>query len=39
MRWRFKDLELEAEAVQAEREAASEEEARLGKVVFATDKN
>jgi hypothetical protein len=39
MRWRFKDLELEAAAVQAEREAASEEEARLGKVVFATDKN
>jgi len=38
-RWRFKDLELEAAAVQAEREAASEEEARLGKVVFATDKN
>jgi hypothetical protein len=39
MRWRFKDLELEAAAVQAEREAASEEEARLGAVVFATDKN
>lgn len=36
-RWRFADLETEAAAVQAEREAAAEEEARLGKVVYATD--
>ncbi|HLK38067.1 MAG TPA: hypothetical protein VKU41_15000 [Polyangiaceae bacterium] len=36
-RWRFVDLETEAAAVAAEREAASDEEARLGKVVFATD--
>jgi hypothetical protein len=38
-RWRFADLETEAAAVQAERDAAAEEEARLGEVVFATDKN
>ncbi len=38
-RWRFADLETEAAAVEAEREAAAEEEARLGEVVFATDKN
>jgi hypothetical protein len=38
-RWRFADLETEAAAVEAEREAAAEEEARLGDVVFATDKN
>jgi hypothetical protein len=37
-RWRFADFETEAAAVEAEREAASDEEARLGKVVFATDK-
>jgi hypothetical protein len=37
-RWRFADLETEAAAVAAEREAASDEEARLGPVVFATDK-
>lgn len=36
-RWRFADLETEAAAVEAEREAASDAEARLGKVVFATD--
>jgi hypothetical protein len=36
-RWRFVDLETEAAAVAAEREAATDEEARLGKVVFATD--
>jgi hypothetical protein len=36
-RWRFPDLETEAAAVEAEREAAAEEEARLGEVVFATD--
>jgi hypothetical protein len=33
-RWRFADLETEAAAVAAEREAAPEEEARLGKVIF-----
>jgi hypothetical protein len=33
-RWRFADLETEAAAVEAERAAASEEEVRLGKVVF-----
>lgn len=38
-RWRFADLETEAAAVEAEREAASEGEAKLGKVVFATDEN
>jgi hypothetical protein len=38
-RWRFADLETEAAAVEAEREAASEEEARLGRVVFASDEN
>ncbi len=36
-RWRFPDLETEAAAVAAERDAAAEEEARLGKIVFATD--
>ena len=38
-RWRFADLETEAAAVQAEREAAPEGEARLGAVVFATDEH
>jgi hypothetical protein len=38
-RWRFADLETEALAVEAEREAASDEEKHLGKVVFATDEN
>jgi hypothetical protein len=38
-RWRFADLETEAAAVAAEREAAAEDEARLGKVVYATDEN
>jgi hypothetical protein len=38
-RWRFADLETEAAAVEAEREAASDAEAKLGKVVFATDEN
>jgi hypothetical protein len=33
-RWRFADLETEAAAVAAEREAAPEDEARLGKVIF-----
>jgi len=37
-RWRFADLETEAAALAAEREAAPDEEARLGEVVFATDK-
>ncbi|HXX69821.1 MAG TPA: hypothetical protein VEK07_21755 [Polyangiaceae bacterium] len=36
-RWRFPDLETEAAAVAAEREAAGDDEARLGRVVFATD--
>jgi hypothetical protein len=36
-RWRFPDLETEAAAVEAEREAAAEEEARLGEIVYATD--
>jgi hypothetical protein len=36
-RWRFADLETEAAAVEAERAAAAEDEARVGKVVFATD--
>ena len=36
-RWRFADLETEAAAVAAEREAAADDEARLGKVVYATD--
>jgi hypothetical protein len=38
-RWRFAELETEAAAVEAEREAASDAEAKLGKVVFATDEN
>jgi hypothetical protein len=38
-RWRFPDLETEAAAVAAEREAAAEDEARLGKIVYATDKH
>jgi len=37
-RWRFADLETEAVAVEAEREAAAEDEAHLGEVVYATDK-
>jgi hypothetical protein len=36
-RWRFADLETEAAAVAAERDAAAEEEARLGDIVYATD--
>ena len=36
-RWRFADLESEAVAVEAERAAASDEEAKLGDVVYATD--
>jgi len=38
-RWRFAELETEAAAVEAEREAASDAEAKLGKVVYATDEN
>lgn len=37
IRYRFPDLEIEAAALEAEREAASEEEARVGKVVFSSD--
>lgn len=37
VRYRFPDLELEARAVEAEREAAAEEEARVGKVVFSSE--
>jgi len=36
-KWRFAELETEAAAVEAEREAAEEGEAKLGKVVYATD--
>jgi hypothetical protein len=36
-RWRFPELETEAAAVEAEREAAAEDEAKLGAVVYATD--
>jgi hypothetical protein len=36
-RWRFADLETEAAAVEAERAQAADDEARLGKVVYATD--
>jgi hypothetical protein len=36
-RWRFADFETEAAAVAAEREAAADDEARIGKVVFASD--
>ncbi|MCL2449217.1 MAG: hypothetical protein FWD17_09740 [Polyangiaceae bacterium] len=36
-RWRFADLETEAAAVAAEREAAGDDEARVGRVVFASD--
>jgi hypothetical protein len=37
VRYRFADLEAEAEALEEERARASEQEARLGKVVFASD--
>jgi hypothetical protein len=36
-RWRFADFETEAAAVAAEREAAADDEAKIGKVVFASD--
>lgn len=38
IRYRFIDLETEAEALEEERAAASEEEAKLGKIVFASDR-
>jgi hypothetical protein len=37
VRYRFADLEVDAEAVAEERERASEREARIGKIVFASD--
>ncbi|MCL2726642.1 MAG: hypothetical protein FWD69_19655 [Polyangiaceae bacterium] len=37
VRYRFADLEAEAEALEEERAQASESEARLGRVVFASD--
>ncbi len=37
VRYRFADLELEHKALEAEREAASEQEARVGKVVFSSE--
>lgn len=37
VRYRFVDLETEAAAVEAEREQASDEEKRVGRIVFATD--
>lgn len=37
VRYRFPDLELEARAVAAEREAAAEEEARVGPVIFSSE--
>ena len=36
-KWRFPELETEAAAVEAERDAAGEDEAKLGAVVYATD--
>jgi hypothetical protein len=38
-RWRFADFETEATALAAERQAAAEDEAQLGEVVFATDRH
>lgn len=37
VRFRFPELEAEARAVQAEREAAAEEEARVGRVIFSSE--
>jgi hypothetical protein len=37
LRYRFADLEAEAEALEEERAVAPDKEARLGKVVFASD--
>jgi hypothetical protein len=38
VRYRFVDLETEAAALEAEREGASEEEKKVGRVVFASDR-
>jgi hypothetical protein len=37
VRYRFADFEAEAEALEEEREAASEKEARLGKIIFTSE--
>lgn len=37
VRYRFPDLEAEAKAVEAEREAAAEDEARMAPVVFSSE--
>ncbi len=37
VRYRFPELEIEAKAVQAEREAAAEEEARLGRIIYSSE--
>ena len=37
VRYRFAELEAEAEALEAERAQASDAEARIGKIVFASD--
>ncbi|HQY60152.1 MAG TPA: hypothetical protein PK141_02070 [Polyangiaceae bacterium] len=37
VRYRFVDLEAEAEALEAERAAAKDDEAKLGKIAFASD--
>jgi hypothetical protein len=37
VRYRFADFEAEAEALEEEREAATEQEARLGKIVFTSE--
>ena len=37
VRYRFPDLEAEAAALRAEREAAAEEEAKVGKVIFSSE--
>jgi hypothetical protein len=37
VRYRFVDLETEAAALEAEREAASDEEKKVGRVIFASD--
>lgn len=39
VRYRFVDLEAEAQALEEERDAAGDEEKRVGKVVFASDSN
>jgi hypothetical protein len=37
VRYRFPELEAEAKAVEAEREAAAEEEAKVGRVIFSSE--